>query len=67
MEAAVATLQSLASTLGCSCIKLRERKGINGCTAQYLIRRLLDQSGIFLTIHYLHLNLQKVLSILSFC
>lgn len=45
MDAAVATLQSLATTLECSCVKLRERKDVNGVVAQYLVRRLLDQTG----------------------
>lgn len=45
LEAAVATLQSLATTLECSCVKLRERKDLRGIVAQYLIRRLLDQTG----------------------
>ncbi|KAF5295342.1 hypothetical protein FQR65_LT01532 [Abscondita terminalis] len=43
-EAAVATLQSLAATLECSCVLLRERKENCGIILQYLIRRLLDQS-----------------------
>lgn len=45
LEASVATLQSLASTLGCSCVKLRERKEIAGVVVQYLIRRVLDENG----------------------
>ncbi|CAH1156035.1 unnamed protein product [Phaedon cochleariae] len=44
LEAAVATLQSLATTLECSCVKLRERKETHGVIIQYLIRRVLDQS-----------------------
>lgn len=44
LDAAVATLQSLATTLECSCVKLRERKELGGTIAQYLIRRLLDQT-----------------------
>lgn len=40
----MATLQSLAATLECSCVKLRERQEASGFIAQYLIRRLLDQS-----------------------
>jgi GTPase len=44
LEAAVATLQSLATTLECSCVKLRERKDVRGIIAQYLIRRVLGQS-----------------------
>ncbi|CAH0555008.1 unnamed protein product [Brassicogethes aeneus] len=44
LEAAVATLQSLANTLNCSCVRLRERKDLRGIVAQYLIRRVLDQS-----------------------
>ncbi|XP_060527779.1 GTP-binding protein 1 [Cylas formicarius] len=44
VEAAVATLQSLANTLECSCVKLRERKETRGVVVQYLIRRVLDQS-----------------------
>lgn len=44
LEASVATLQSLASTLGCSCVKLRERKEIAGVVVQYLIRRVLDEN-----------------------
>ncbi|KAK5645264.1 hypothetical protein RI129_006564 [Pyrocoelia pectoralis] len=43
-EAAVATLQSLAASLECSCVLLRERKGSCGSILQYLIRRLLDQT-----------------------
>lgn len=43
-EAAVATLQSLAASLECSCVLLRERKENSGVMAQYLIRRLLDQT-----------------------
>lgn len=42
--AAVATLQSLAASLECSCVLLRERKEVCGVMAQYLIRRLLDQT-----------------------
>ena len=45
LEAAVATLQSLATTLDCSCVKLRERKECGGIVVQYLIRRVLDESG----------------------
>lgn len=45
LEAAIATLQSLANTLECSCVKLRERKEMRGMVLQYLIRRMLDQSG----------------------
>ncbi|XP_063921168.1 GTP-binding protein 1 [Zophobas morio] len=44
LEAAVATLQSLATTLECSCVKLRERKDVRGIVAQYLIRRVLGQA-----------------------
>ncbi|KAF7284254.1 hypothetical protein GWI33_022251 [Rhynchophorus ferrugineus] len=44
LEAAVATLQSLAETLECSCVKLRERKEMRGIVVQYLIRKVLDQS-----------------------
>lgn len=44
LGAAVATLQSLANTLECSCVKLRERKETRGVVVQYLIRRVLDQS-----------------------
>ncbi|CAH1115095.1 unnamed protein product [Psylliodes chrysocephalus] len=44
LDAAVATLQSLANTLECSCVKLRERKETRGVVVQYLIRRVLDQS-----------------------
>ncbi|XP_018330152.1 GTP-binding protein 1 [Agrilus planipennis] len=43
-NAAVATLQSLATSLHCSCVLLRERKDISGIVAQYLIRKLLDPS-----------------------
>lgn len=43
-EAAVATLQSLAASLECSCVLLRERKENCGIILQYLIRRLLDQT-----------------------
>lgn len=46
MEAAVATLHSLASALECSCVKLRESHDTSGYVAQYLIRRLLDQTGM---------------------
>lgn len=45
LEAAVATLQSLADNLGCSCVRLRERKELRGVVVQYLIRRVLDQAG----------------------
>lgn len=45
LEAAVATLQSLAQTLECSCVKLRERKDVRGVIVQYLIRRVLGQAG----------------------
>lgn len=45
LEAATATLQSLASTLECSCVKLRERRDLRGIVAQFLIRKLLDESG----------------------
>ncbi|KAJ8913859.1 hypothetical protein NQ315_003768 [Exocentrus adspersus] len=44
VEAAVATLQSLANTLECSCVKLRERKEMRGVVLQYLIRRVLDNT-----------------------
>lgn len=44
LEAAVATLQSLADTLECSCVRLRERKEVRGVIVQFLIRRVLDQS-----------------------
>lgn len=44
LEAAIATLQSLANTLECSCVKLRERKEMRGMVLQYLIRRMLDQT-----------------------
>lgn len=44
LEAAVATLQSLADTLNCTCVKLRDRKDIRGIVAQYLVRQVLDQS-----------------------
>lgn len=44
LDAAVATLQSLANTLECSCVKLRERKEARGVVVQYLIRRVLDQT-----------------------
>lgn len=45
IDAAVATLQTLATTLDCSCVKLRQWKDQNGIIAQYLIRKLLDHSG----------------------
>lgn len=45
LEAAVATLHSLADNLGCSCVRLRERKELRGVVVQYLIRRVLDQAG----------------------
>lgn len=51
VEAAVATLQSLANTLECSCVKLRERKEARGVVVQYLIRRVLDQTGKVADIH----------------
>lgn len=39
-----ATLQSLATTLDCSLIKLRERKESKGVVVQYLVRKILDPS-----------------------
>ncbi|KAH1000459.1 hypothetical protein HUJ04_000364 [Dendroctonus ponderosae] len=44
LEAAAATLHSLADNLNCSCVRLRERKERRGLVVQYLIRRVLDQS-----------------------
>ncbi|XP_066155673.1 GTP-binding protein 1 [Euwallacea fornicatus] len=44
IEAAVATLQSLADNLSCSCVRLRERKETRGVVVQYLIRKVLDQA-----------------------
>uniref|UniRef100_A0A069DZE2 GTP-binding protein 1 n=1 Tax=Panstrongylus megistus TaxID=65343 RepID=A0A069DZE2_9HEMI len=38
-EASVATLQSLASTLDADCVLLRNKKGEQGMTGQYLVRR----------------------------
>lgn len=40
--AAVATLQSLATTLDADCVELRQRKAEKGQTAQFLIRRRVD-------------------------
>ncbi|KAK9873205.1 hypothetical protein WA026_021438 [Henosepilachna vigintioctopunctata] len=42
LDAAVATLQSLAASLECSLIKLRDRKEPRGVVVQYLIRKILD-------------------------
>ncbi|XP_045474523.1 GTP-binding protein 1 [Harmonia axyridis] len=42
LDAATATLQSLATTLECSLIKLRERKEPRGIVVQYLIRKILE-------------------------
>ncbi|XP_052129873.1 GTP-binding protein 1 isoform X2 [Frankliniella occidentalis] len=42
-DAAVATLQSLAATLESDCVILRQRKGEEGMTGQYLVRRRVDQ------------------------
>ncbi|KAL3268615.1 hypothetical protein HHI36_007721 [Cryptolaemus montrouzieri] len=42
LDAAIATIQSLATTLECSLIKLRERKEPRGVVVQYLIRKILD-------------------------
>ncbi|KAM7297004.1 hypothetical protein ISCGN_022158 [Ixodes scapularis] len=39
MAASVATLQSMASTLECDCVLLRERKSGDGLAAEYLVRR----------------------------
>ncbi|KAH7950006.1 hypothetical protein HPB49_018248 [Dermacentor silvarum] len=39
MDASVATLQSMASTLECDCMRLRERKTADGLIAEYLVRR----------------------------
>lgn len=50
-QAAVATLQSLAANLQCSCVLLRERKDSSGILMQYLIRRLLDHTGKGVTIY----------------
>ncbi|CAG9760782.1 unnamed protein product [Ceutorhynchus assimilis] len=41
---AEATLHSLARSLSCSCVRLRERKETRGVVVQYLIRKVLDQS-----------------------
>uniref|UniRef100_A0A0A9XRM5 GTP-binding protein 1 n=1 Tax=Lygus hesperus TaxID=30085 RepID=A0A0A9XRM5_LYGHE len=38
-EASVATLQSLAETLDADCVLLRNKKGEEGMTGQYLVRR----------------------------
>ena len=38
-EASVATLQSLAETLDADCVLLRNKKGEQGMTGQYLVRR----------------------------
>ncbi|XP_073982101.1 GTP-binding protein 1 isoform X2 [Rhodnius prolixus] len=38
-EASVATLQSLAATLDADCVLLRNKKGEQGMTGQYLVRR----------------------------
>ena len=43
-DAAVATLQSLASTLDADCVLLRNKKGEEGITGQYLVRkRVIEQ------------------------
>lgn len=39
MAASVATLQSMATTLECDCVQLRERKTSDGLVAEYLVRR----------------------------
>lgn len=39
MAASVATLQSMAATLECDCVQLRERKTGDGLMAEYLVRR----------------------------
>lgn len=42
-DASVATLQSLAATLDADCVLLRQRKGEQGLTGQYLVRRRVVQ------------------------
>lgn len=39
MAASVATLQSMATTLECDCVQLRERKSADGLLAEFLVRR----------------------------
>jgi GTPase len=41
--ASLATLQSLATTLGADCVQLRQRKGEKGLTGQYLVRRRVEE------------------------
>lgn len=50
-DAAVATLQSLAATLDSDCVLLRQRKGEEGLTGQYLFRRRVDSQD-FLEIRW---------------
>ena len=42
-EASVATLKSIADTIGASCVKLRERLINGGMTAQYLVRQQAEE------------------------
>lgn len=42
--ASLATLQSLATTLDADCVELRQRKGEQGLTGQYLVRQRVNES-----------------------
>lgn len=48
-QASVATLQSIAQTLGLECVLLRERTGEEGKVAEFLLRRKMD-SGDFMEV-----------------
>lgn len=50
-QAAVATLQSLATTIDADMVLLRQRKVEKGLTGQYLIRKRVDTSD-FMEIRY---------------
>lgn len=50
-DASVATLKSLASQLDCDCVVLRQRKQDKGLTAQFLVRRRVQEQD-FLEIRY---------------
>lgn len=52
-QAAVATLQSLATTIDADMVLLRQRKVEKGITGQYLIRKRVDTSD-FMEIRYIN-------------
>lgn len=60
LDAAIATLQSLATTLDCSCVKLRERKDVRGVIIQFLIRRVLEEAGNLFYITHVSFVYQEI-------